>query len=101
MAAVTAGSCAGGHVLVHKLEVFLLLSCSELAVLGLGVVFGLNVSTAVDFHLQRDAVQAGSSDAASGLIVRPGALSTAMVTTTGSNQGHAAPILGDSSISPQ
>ena len=69
MTAVSAGSCAGGHTLVHKLEVLLLLSSGELAVLGVGVVLRLDVSAAVNFHLRRDTVQAGFAGATSGLVL--------------------------------
>ncbi len=88
--AVKAGSCAGGHVLVGKLEVFSFFSGSEFVVLFGGVVSAFNVSTAVNFDLRGKAVKAGSTSAASPCVVSPGATSPAATTTT--DRRHAAPV---------
>ncbi len=83
-------------MLVGKLEMFLFFSGIEFAVLGPGVVSGFNMCTAVNFHLRGNAVQAGSTGAASPFVVGPGAMPPASATTT--DRRHAAPVPGSGGI---
>ncbi len=98
--AVSAGSCAGGYVLVRELEKPLLFSSTEVLVLGPGVMLGFNVSTAVNFHLRGNAVLAGFAAAASPLVVGPGTTPLVLVTASAAtiDRRHASPVPGNGSI---
>ena len=77
--AVTAGSSAWGYVLVGELEVFLSFGRSEFAVLRPGVMFGLNVSTAVNLNLRGNTIHAGFATTASPRGAIPGSRSGPVV----------------------
>jgi hypothetical protein len=97
----------GGHdrvqyVLVGKLEVLLPFSRSEVLIFRPGVMFGLNVSTAVDFNLGGNTIHAGFTTAASPLVVSPRATSGPVLrssSTSTMDGGHATPVPGGGSIS--
>ena len=70
-----AGSSAWGYVLVGELEVLLSSGRSEFTVLRPGVMFGLNVSAAVNFNLRGNTIHAGFATTASPCGAGPGSTS--------------------------